>query len=139
MPNKRLATLLTFLLLLVNFAWAATPARAQPAATSTRVLVVLIYDQHCKAWCTKVRPIMKELADEVGDSINVVEIDNSADAGKTGIKAAEDLGIIRYYKDVDMVPVVMIFDSKKKLVHELSGPKTKETYKAAIQSSLHVK
>lgn len=82
---------------------------------------------------------MKELADEVGDSINVVEIDNSADAGKTGIKAAEDLGIIRYYKDVDMVPVVMIFDSKKKLVHELSGPKTKETYKAAIQSSLHVK
>lgn len=101
-----------------------------------RVLVVLVYDQHCKAWCTKVRPIMKELADELGEEVNVVEIDSSAAVGKSAIKTAEDLGIIRYYKDVDMVPVVMIFDSKKKLMHELGGPKTKETYKAAILTTL---
>ncbi len=101
-----------------------------------RVLVVLVYDQHCKAWCTKVRPIMQELADELGEEVSVVEIDSSATVGKSAIKTAEDLGIIRYYKDVDMVPVVMIFDSKKKLMHELGGPKTKETYKAAILSTL---
>ncbi len=101
-----------------------------------RALVVLVYDQHCKAWCTKVRPIMQELASELGEDVNVVEIDSSATVGKSAIKTAEDLGIIRYYKDVDMVPVVMIFDSKKKLVHELGGPKTKETYKAAILNTL---
>ena len=101
-----------------------------------KALVVLVYDQHCKAWCTKVRPIMKELGDELGSDVNVVEIDSSATVSKTAIKTAEDLGIIRYYKDVDMVPVVMIFDAKKKLMHELGGPKTKETYKAAILSTL---
>lgn len=114
---------------------------SEPASTVSqdrayRALVVLVYDQHCKAWCTKVRPIMKELADELGEEVYVVEIDSSATVGKSAIKTAEDLGIIRYYKDVDMVPVVMIFDSKKKLMHELGGPKTKETYKAAILSTL---
>lgn len=79
---------------------------------------------------------MQELAAELGDDVNVVEIDSSPSVGKSAIKTAEDLGIIRYYKDVDMVPVVMIFDSKKKLMHELGGPKTKETYKAAIESTL---
>lgn len=106
------------------------------ADRSSRALVVLVYDQHCKAWCTKVRPIMQELAAELGDDVNVVEIDSSPSVRKSAIKTAEDLGIIRYYKDVDMVPVVMIFDSKKKLMHELGGPKTKETYKAAIESTL---
>ncbi|MDQ5937813.1 MAG: Thioredoxin protein [Cyanobacteriota bacterium erpe_2018_sw_21hr_WHONDRS-SW48-000092_B_bin.40] len=116
---------------------------SEPAPASTRsidqaakALVVLVYDQHCKAWCTKVRPIMKELGEELGEDVVVVEIDSSADVGKTAIKTAEDLGIIRYYKDVDMVPVVMIFDSKKKLMHELGGPKTKDTYKCAILSAL---
>jgi len=79
---------------------------------------------------------MKELGEELGEDVVVVEIDSSADVGKTASKTAEDLGIIRYYKDVDMVPVVMIFDSKKKLMHELGGPKTKDTYKCAILSAL---
>jgi hypothetical protein len=35
-----------------------------------------------------------------------------------------------------MVPVVMIFDSKKRLMHELGGPKTKDTYKSAILNAL---
>lgn len=117
-------------------AQAAEPAGTVNQERPSRALVVLVYDQHCKAWCTKVRPIMKELADELGEEVNVVEIDSSATVGKSAIKIAEDLGIIRYYKDVDMVPVVMIFDSKKKLMHELGGPKTKETYKTAILSTL---
>lgn len=79
---------------------------------------------------------MQELAAELGSEVNVVEIDSSASVAKAAIKTAEDLGIIRYYKDVDMVPVVMIFDGKKKLMHELGGPKTKETYKTAILGTL---
>jgi predicted DsbA family dithiol-disulfide isomerase len=37
------------------------------------------------------------------------------------------------YKDVESVPVVLIFDVKRKQCKEINGPKNKDVYKAAIE------
>ncbi len=110
-----------------------SPVASDPAKAAGKVLVVLVYDQHCKVWCTHVRPIIRELADEFGDKIHVEEIDNSPSSAEAALKQVKELGILSLYKDVESVPVVMIFDVKRKQCKEINGPKEKPIYKAAIE------
>jgi thiol-disulfide isomerase/thioredoxin len=110
-----------------------TPTVSEPAKATGKVLVVLVYDQHCKVWCTHVRPIIKELAEEFGDKVHVEEIDNSPSSAETALKQVKELGILSLYKDVESVPVVLIFDVKRKQCKEINGPKEKAIYKAAIE------
>lgn len=101
-----------------------------------QVLVVMLYDQHCSLWCGKVRPIMKELAQDLGERVFVDEIDVSRGQEKSAEEKCKQLGILSYYKDIESVPVVMVFDSKRKLAKELNGPKSKELYRGAIEKVL---
>lgn len=122
-------------------AWAegtgeSAPAVSNPARANGKVLVVLVYDQHCKVWCTHVRPIMKELAEEFGDKVHVEEVDNSPSSADAALKQVKELGILSLYKDVESVPVVLIFDIKRKQCKEINGPKEKGIYKAAIEKVL---
>jgi hypothetical protein len=113
---------------------AAGQAPDQSAAQAAgKVLVVLVYDQHCKVWCTHVRPIIRELAEEFGEKVHVEEIDNSPSSAEAALKQVKELGILALYKDVESVPVVMIFDVKRKQCKEINGPKEKPIYKAAIE------
>jgi len=110
-----------------------TPAISNPARATGKVLVVLVYDQNCKVWCAHVRPIIRELADEFGERVHVEEIDNSPSTAQAALKQVKDLGITALYKDVESVPVVLIFDIKRKSCKEINGPKDKGIYKAAIE------
>jgi glutaredoxin len=112
------------------------PVVSNPARANGKVLVVLVYDQNCKVWCTHVRPIIKALADEFGEKVHVEEIDNSPGSTEAALKQVKELGIISLYKDVESVPVVLIFDIKRKQCKEINGPKEKGIYKAAIEKVL---
>ena len=112
---------------------ALAPAVSEPAKAVGKVLVVLVYDQHCKVWCTHVRPIIRELAEEFGERVHMEEIDNSPSTAEAALKQVKELGILSLYKDVEYVPVVLIFDVKRKQCKEINGPKNKDVYKAAIE------
>lgn len=100
---------------------------------NSKVLVVLVYDNHCKAWCGKVVPLLRELNCELQDKMILVELDNSPERANDAIKVAQEIGIIGDYKDIEAVPVVMIFNKSRKLVKQIDGPKDKCVYKAAIE------
>lgn len=126
------------------FVWAA-PLPLMPAGLAAegqsepkpgQVLVVMLYDQHCSLWCGKVRPIMKELAQDLGERVFVDEIDVSKGQEKSAEEKCKQLGILSYYKDIESVPVVMVFDARRKLAKELNGPKSKELYRGAIEKVL---
>lgn len=112
------------------------PAIIQSEPKPGQVLVVMLYDQHCSLWCGKVRPIMKELAQDLGDRVFVDEIDVSKGQEKSAEEKCKQLGILSYYKDIESVPVVMVFDGKRRLAKELNGPKSKELYRGAIEKVL---
>ena len=101
------------------------------------VLVVLIFDESCKVWCQKVRPIMKELKGQYTDKIEVIELDASQPALKQAETVAKSYGVYGFLRDsADWVPIVGIFSGRKKLLKELVGPKQKEVYVAAIDKAL---
>lgn len=115
-----------------NCAFAADKEKTEAG----KVLVVMMFDEHCVLWCGKVRPIMKELAGEFGERVVIDEVDASKGKDKEAAEKCKQLGILSYFKDVEAVPVVLIFDGKRRLVKELNGPKTKEFYKTAIEKAI---
>lgn len=105
-------------------------------AADEKILVVLVYDNHCKVWCGKVVPLLRELGNEMQDKIALLEIDNSPDKTEQAVKTAKENGILGDYKDLEAVPVVMIFNKARKLTKQIDGPKDKNVYKAAIEKIL---
>lgn len=101
--------------------------------SQSKVLVVMMFDQHCTLWCGKVRPLMKELAEEFGQKVLIDEVDASRGKEKEAEDKCKQLGILGYFKDIESVPVVLLFDGKRKLLKELNGPKSKEFYRSAIE------
>ena len=115
-----------------------TSTAAQESLADKRpLLVVLIFDESCKVWCQKVRPIMKELKGQYSDKIEVVELDASQTTLKQAESVAKSYGVYGFLRDsADWVPIVGIFSSRKKLLKELVGPKQKDVYVAAIDKAL---
>ncbi len=100
-------------------------------------MVVLLYDQDCKVTCTKVKPAMQELAQKFGPKVKYVELNTNEETFSDTMKSAEGLGIRKFVHDsAEEVPIVGIFDTKKKRMKELQGFKTKDVYDAAIQKAL---
>ncbi len=101
------------------------------------VLVVLIFDESCKVWCQKVRPIMQELKGQYTNKIEVIELDASQPTLKQAETDAKSHGVYGFLRDsADWVPIVVIFSGRRKLLKELVGPKQKEVYVAAIDKAL---
>jgi hypothetical protein len=110
-----------------------TPVPAPP----NKVLVLLVFDKTCKVWCQRVRPVMKELKESYGTKVDVAELDSTQDVLEESKKKARELGVSKFFADVtDYVPIVLIFDTQRKLVKELPGPKPAEEYKASIDKAL---
>lgn len=117
----------------------ASLAEAPKAQSSEpwSVMVVLLYDQDCKVTCTKVKPAMQELAQKFGPKVKYVELNTNEETFSDTMKSAEGLGIRKFVHDsAEEVPIVGIFDTKKKRMKELQGFKTKDVYDAAIQKAL---
>jgi hypothetical protein len=122
-----------------SYSLSSSLAEAPKAQTSEpwSVMVVLLYDQDCKVTCTKVKPAMQELAQKFGPKVKYVELNTNEETFSDTMKSAEGLGIRKFVHDsAEEVPIVGIFDTKKKRMKELQGFKTKDVYDAAIQKAL---
>lgn len=141
--EKKLLSVVTGLCPFWSFA-SATACKAETAQAETqqpwKLLVVLLYDQDCKVTCTKVKPAMQELAQKFGPQVKYVELNAAEGTFAESIKTAESLGVKHFVTDsAEQVPVVGIFNTKKKRVKELQGFKTKDVYELAIQKALEHK
>ena len=114
----------------------ATAIYAQEPAQ--QAVIVILYSQHCKAYCQKVRPILQELKQQY-PKIAFLELDTSSETLPESKAKAKELGrsVLQFVTDyADVVPYVGFFNSKRKLVKDLSGPKTKELYVSVIEKNL---
>ena len=102
-----------------------------------RPLLVLVFDQNCKAWCAQVRPLVSDLQKSYGEKVEFSEIDVTPETMAQSKKKAKDLRILRWLEDVqDLVPLVMIFPGNRHSCKELVGPKTKEIYETQLKEIL---
>ena len=100
-----------------------------------RVLVVVIFDEYCKQACSSVRQYLSELSKDY--PIKLVELDVSEKTYKDAEKTAKALGIKWFlYDSEEWIPIVGVFNARRKCVKELRGRKLKEVYKAAIEKAL---
>jgi hypothetical protein len=107
-----------------------TPAGAKPA-----MVVVLIYDDSCITSCTVVKPIVRELASE--KMIQYEELNTSREHLKETMAKAKSLGVEKFVGDrTEEVPVVGLFSNHGKKLGELTGRKTKDVYKEAIEKAM---
>lgn len=130
------------LLLVILFALTACPfALAQGAADlKNKVLVVFIYDPHCRITCDKVRPAVRDVQSRYADSVSYVEIDTSDEHLKQSKDLAAKNGVLWFYNDnMKFVPVVGFFSPERKCIKYLTGPKTKDVYEAALMKAMKVK
>lgn len=135
--RNRLTKLLQLTILVLAPLSAACAGESSPAADKQSLLVVLIYDQNCKVACTKVKPLMQELADKHIDKIKYVELDASPESFDRSVKGASKLGVKTFLIDsTDLAPIVGIFNSRGKRIKELQGYKNKEVYEQAIEKAL---
>ena len=110
---------------------------ALAADEEKKVLFVLVFDKTCHAWCDKVRPMVKDLQSEYTDRVEFAELDATANVLQETKKKAEALGVLKVFADVtDYVPIVLIFDSRRKLFKELPGPKPASEYKACLDKAI---
>jgi hypothetical protein len=100
-------------------------------------LCVLVFDDTCKVWCKKVRPVMEELKQSYGEKVEFAELDATPAVLADTKKRAKDLGVLNWFTDTaDYVPAVLIFDNRRNLIKELPGPKTKEDYSSNIDKAI---
>jgi hypothetical protein len=103
-------------------------------------VVVMIFDDKCKKWCSEVRPILHALKEEYGDKVAFHEIDCSEKVLKAANESARQLGLGHFLGGViDYVPVVGVFTPKRRLIKEIIGSKSRETYVSYIETALKAK
>jgi hypothetical protein len=138
------------LLCLLMSVLAATSASAKESTEGTpsesttsdeKPLILMVFDQNCKAWCAKVRPVIAELKQEFSDQSAFAELDVTQNVLKEAKDQAKHLGLGSFVADIqDYVPVVAIFTSKDKstrhLVKEEVGIKSKEAYISVLQTAI---
>ena len=113
-------------------------AAEQPAAAKGKVLVVFIYDPHCRYTCDKVRPTVRAVQAKYAQSVSYVEIDTADE--RAAQEKAEKNGVLWFYNDnLKFVPVVGFFSPERKCIKYLTGPKTKDIYQAALEKAMKAK
>jgi hypothetical protein len=100
-------------------------------------LVVFVFDKSCKISCGIVQPIIRELQTEYSGRVDFVELDVSKDSIKDSQKTAKSLGVSSFLSDTeDWYPAVGMFTSRRKMVKQILGAKSKDVYKTAIEKAL---
>lgn len=148
----QLKRILGFLLttLLVVSALSGSTARAEDAsqnqssttqsAQAQSAMIVLIFDTHCKTACELVRPIMHELKGEYKNCFTFVELDSSQEKLAESQAKAKEIGVHPFLASyAQFVPVVGVFNAKKKCIRVIDGAKSKDVYSAALQKALQCK
>jgi len=129
------------LLLLLSLSQDLARADETPKNETDMPLFVMLFDQHCKVWCTQVRPVLGELQQEYQGKARYAELDTTPAKMKETMKQAKQLEIESYIPDaMGNVPEVLVFTHHgKDLIDEFSGVKAKNIYKASIEKALSKK
>ena len=110
---------------------------AEPSGDTSRVLVVLAFDQTCKKWCSVVRPMVEKLKQEYHDRVDFAELDFTQSELPNTTRLGKELGIGKVIEDAGQyVPEVLVFAAKRKLVKELDYSKGEADYRRAIDDAL---
>jgi thioredoxin-like negative regulator of GroEL len=129
-----------FAIAVAFFTTSALPMHAadQGNMPVSKPLLVMIFDQNCKTWCSQVRPIVADLRKSYSEQVEFAEIDVTQTVLKDAKKQAKELGIGNLLADtVSLVPLVLICGSKRsKDYKEFVGPKTKEVYEEWLKKYL---
>jgi hypothetical protein len=147
MPSKIILCLrLALPLLLTMSSFCSTNAHAADISTTAeataveqvrRPLFVLIFDQNCKTWCAKVKPIVESLKPDFEKDVEFAQIDVTQSELKTAKQQAKELRMGGYLADTsELIPLVMIFDASRKKFTEMVGVKEKGQYEAEIKKML---
>ncbi len=95
--------------------------------------VVVVFDDKCLIWCSKVLLIMKDMPASHGPELEAAELKSSRSALKESTESTKQLGTKKPFEDAaDYASLVMIFDNKLQLVTELAGAKKLEVYQHEI-------
>jgi hypothetical protein len=116
---------------------ADTSGTAEAVEQAHRPLFVLIFDQNCKTWCAKVKPIVEALKPDFEKDIEFAQIDVTQSELKIAKQQAKALRMGGYLADTsELIPLVMIFDGSRKKFTEMVGVKEKGQYEAEIKKML---
>ncbi|SRR5579883_2839735 len=126
-----------FLALFVVTFFGVIPAASDEQADPKKALVIMIFDDKCKNWCSQVKPILGEIRQEYGEKISVYELDVSEKVLSKTMDTAKQLGVQSFVKGaLDWVPTIGVFTAKRQLVRELPGVKKKEVIEKSIDKAL---
>src|ERR1700733_12435704 len=93
-----------------------------------RPLLVLVFDQNCKAWCAQVRPLVADLQKSYGEKVEFSEIDVTPETMAQSKKKAKDLRILRWLEDVqDLVQARLVNWTIRLKMDEQAGRLADET------------
>ena len=141
MFTRSLLLVILFALTTCPFVLADNPKVSQLSKDSSgKVLVVFIYDPHCRYTCDKVRPTVREIQSKYANSVSYLEIDTDEDHAEKSKALAEKNGVLWFYNDnMKFVPVVGFFSPQRKCIKYLTGPKSRSVYEAALERAMKVK
>lgn len=133
---KKLLKIFTLFLSIMFVFNSAAIAGKKAKLDADKVLVVMFYDNHCaNKWCPPVKTTLKAVKEKYGDKIAVHMI-NMSELDEAKIKSKK-LGVYACMGDVlDLIPVVVIFSKKRKLIREISGVKNEKAYCKFIDKAL---
>jgi hypothetical protein len=60
-------------------------------------LVMLVFDQNCKAWCSRVKPMMSEFQQEYGDKVMFAQVDATESVWTESKKQVKQLGVMAIF------------------------------------------
>lgn len=121
-----------------TFLFVESAITAEENESTKGPMVVLLFSKTCHAYCEKIRPVLQELRQQY-PKITFCELDTSQETLKETKAKAKELGKGVYQflaTTADNVPYVGFFACNGRCVKELNGPKTKEIYVNAIESTL---
>lgn len=139
---KLLCLLLTISILLsgslcAGSALAQSEKSKSEAGSQDRVLILMVYDDDCKKYCSQVRPILTDLKGLYGERVILRQLNVTQAVLDKTYEEAKELGVGTFLKGVlDYVPCVGVFTRKRKLVKELPGVKKKDVYARYIDKAL---
>ncbi len=144
---RSLFLVILFALTICPFGSAENPKVSQVLQSSKetkdlngKVLVVFIYDPHCRYTCDRVRPTVREIQSKFAKSVSYLEIDTAEEHTQQSKALAEKNGVLWFYNDnMKFVPVVGFFSPQRKCIKYLTGPKSRSVYEAALERAMKAK
>jgi hypothetical protein len=135
--GRSLSQIFTFAIVFVAIAVGPLTAADQGSTPAPKPLLVMIFDQNCKTWCSQVRPMVADLKKTYSEQVEFSEIDVTPVVLKEAKTKAKELGIGGLLPDMTAyVPLVLICAPNRRNYQEFVGPKKMDVYEDYLKKLL---